>query len=77
MQPDRPEAPGQAAAKAHARADDSRRRAAAARQAAEGATTEYARRAHQRVADMHTELAQSHEDSAQRLRSGGTDSDPA
>jgi hypothetical protein len=52
---------------ARRRADDARRRALAAREAAERATTEYARRAHHRVADLHTELAISHEDVARTL----------
>jgi hypothetical protein len=56
---------------AQARGDDARERALAAREAAERATTEYARRAHHRVADVHRELALSHEDFARTLRRGG------
>jgi hypothetical protein len=41
------------------------------RQAAEQATTAYARRAHARVADIHSELALSHEDHARTLRRAG------
>jgi hypothetical protein len=48
-----------------------RERALAARQAADRATTEYARRAHRRVAELHRELALSHEDFAHRVRLGG------
>lgn len=60
-----------AAGVAQIRADDARQRALAAREAAEQATTEYARRAHHRVADLHAELALSYEDRARTLRSGG------
>lgn len=42
-----------------------------ARQAAERATTEYARRAHNRTAELHDDLALSHEDVARTLRSSG------
>ena len=42
-------------------------RAAAARQAAEQATTGYARVVHRRVADVHTELAARNEDFARTL----------
>jgi hypothetical protein len=59
------------ASAAQARADNARERALAARQAAEQATTEYARRSNHRVADLHDELAVSHEDFARRLRFGG------
>jgi hypothetical protein len=48
-----------------------RERALAARQAADRATTEYARRAHERLAAVHMELALSHEDFARTLRFGG------
>ena len=59
------------ASSAQARADNARERALAARQAAEQATTEYARRCNHRVADLHDELAVSHEDFARRIRFGG------
>ena len=52
---------------ARRRADDARRRALAARDAAEQANTEYARLAYERVADLHGELAVSHDDLAHRL----------
>ena len=52
---------------ARRRADDARRRALAARDAAEQANTEYARLAYQRVAGLHGELAVSHDDLARRL----------
>ena len=52
---------------ARRRAEDARRRAVAAREAAEQATTEYARLAHHRVADLHAELALTHEDLAGTL----------
>jgi hypothetical protein len=55
---------------AQARADDARERALAARRAAEHATTEYTRRSHHRTADLHAELAVSHEDFARRVRFG-------
>jgi hypothetical protein len=73
MQPDsqRPDTPDDAAGAAQARAHDARERAVVARRAAELATTEYARRAHNRSAELHDELALSHEDSARRLRSDG------
>jgi hypothetical protein len=51
--------------------DDARERARAAREAAEQATTEYARRAYHRVADLHGQLALGHEDHARTLRFGG------
>ena len=57
----------QLAVAARRRADDARRRAVAAREAAEQATTQYARLAHHRVADLHTELAVRHEDRARAL----------
>jgi hypothetical protein len=60
----------QPAAAARRRADDARRRAVAAREAAEQATTEYARLAHHRAADLHTELATSHEHLARALGAG-------
>jgi hypothetical protein len=56
---------------ARKRADDARQRARAARQAAEQATTEYARRAHARVADVHSALALSHDDHARALGHAG------
>jgi hypothetical protein len=56
-----------AAAAAQRRAEDARRRAVAARHAAEQATTEYTRLALRRVADLHAELALSHEDLARTL----------
>ena len=74
MQPDmneRTDAQHDAASAAQARADNARERALAARQAAEQATTEYARRSCHRVADLHDELAVSHEDFARRIRFGG------
>lgn len=74
MTPDANERPGardDAAGAAQARAYDARERAVAARHAAEQATTEYARRAYSRTAELHDELALSHEDSVRRLRSGG------
>jgi hypothetical protein len=70
MQPDIDERTDAANA-AQARADDARKRALAARQAAEQATTEYARRSNHRVADLHDELAVSHEDFARGIRFGG------
>jgi hypothetical protein len=57
-----------AAAVAQRRAYEARRRAAAALEAAEHATTEYTRRAHHRVADLHDQLALTHEDHARSLR---------
>jgi hypothetical protein len=74
MKPDtnkRPDARDNAAGAAQARAHDARERAVVARHAAEQAGTEYARRAYGRSAELHDELALSHEDSARRLRSGG------
>jgi hypothetical protein len=75
MQPDADQPTGarpDAASTAQTRADDARQRALAAREAAERATTEYARGAHHRVADLHGELARRHEeDFARTLRSGG------
>ena len=62
-----------AAGVAHLRAANARERAREAREAADQATTEYARRAHGRVAELHTELAVSHEDFARTLRVGGDD----
>ena len=73
-QPDinqRSDARPDAAGAAQTRADDACERALGAREAAEQATTEYARRAHRRVADLHSELALSHEDRARTLRFGG------
>jgi anti-sigma regulatory factor (Ser/Thr protein kinase) len=63
-----------AARAARARADDARKRARAAREAADHATTEYARRAHSRVAAVHAELALNHDDFARTLRR--SDGDP-
>ena len=57
-----------AAGQAETRADAARGRALAARDAAEHATTEYARRAQERVADIHSALALSHDDHARALR---------
>ena len=74
MRPDadeRTDARPDIATAAQARAHTARERARAAREAAEQATTEYARRAHHRVADLHGELAVSHEDFARRVRAGG------
>jgi hypothetical protein len=59
-----------AAGVAQKRAANARERALAAREAADQATTEYARRAHGRVAELHTQLAVSHEDFARTLRVG-------
>jgi hypothetical protein len=56
------------AAAAQTRVDDARERERAARAAAEQATTESARRAHRRVADLHAALALSHDDHAKALR---------
>jgi hypothetical protein len=73
MQPDtneRTDARHDAASAAQARAHNARERALAARQAAEHATTEYTRRSHHRTADLHAELAVSHEDVARRVRFG-------
>ena len=73
MQPDtndRADARHDAASAAQARADNARERALAARRAAEQATTEYTRRSHHRTADLHAELAVSHEDFARRVRFG-------
>jgi hypothetical protein len=47
---------------ARRRADDARERADAARQAAGKATTEYARAAHLRAAELQTWIAEGHED---------------
>jgi hypothetical protein len=80
MQPDETEdtRPRSAAGRAaEARAADARRRAIAARKAAEQATTEYARRAHRRVADLHQQIAWSHERAARTLHSGGKHPDAA
>lgn len=74
MQPDmnqRTDARPGIASAAQARADNARERELAARQAAEQATTEYARRSNDRIADLHGELAVSHEDFARRIRFGG------
>jgi hypothetical protein len=57
-----------AAYAARARADEARKRALAAREAAANASTEYARRAHGRVAAVHAELALSQDDFARTLR---------
>jgi hypothetical protein len=73
MQPDtndREDARHDAASAAQARADNARERALAARRAAEHATTEYARRSNHRIADLHSDLAVSHEDFARRIRFG-------
>jgi hypothetical protein len=73
MQPDneRRDARDDAATAAQARAHGARERAFVARQAAERATTEYARRAHNRSAELHDALALSHEDFVRALRPGG------
>jgi hypothetical protein len=74
MQPDEKQqggVPTDDAVVARKRAHDARRRALAARQAAEQATTEYARRAHGRVADIHSALALSHDDHARTLGHAG------
>jgi hypothetical protein len=73
MQPDTSDpadARHDAAGAAQARADNARERALAARRAAEHATTEYTRRCNHRTADLHAELAVSHEDFARRVRFG-------
>jgi hypothetical protein len=73
MQPDTNDAADarhDAASAAQARAHNARERALAARQAADRATTGYTRRAHHRAADLHAELAVSHEDFARRVRFG-------
>jgi hypothetical protein len=73
MQPDTndpADARRDAASTAQARADNARERALAARRAAEHATTDCARRSHHRTADLHAELAVSHEDFARRVRFG-------
>ena len=73
MQPDTndpADARHDAASAAQARAHNARERALAARQAAEHATTDYARRSHHRTADLDGELAVSHEDVARRVRFG-------
>jgi hypothetical protein len=80
MRPDETEdtRPRSAAARAAAaRAADARRRAIAAREAADQATTEYARRAHRRVADLHAQIAWSHEHAARTLHSNGEHADGA
>jgi hypothetical protein len=64
------------ASEAETRADAARRRALAAPDAAEQATTEYARRAQERVADMHSELALSHDDHARALRRAAERGEP-
>jgi hypothetical protein len=64
-----------AARAAQARADKARERALAARAAAERATTEYARRAHHRVADLHAWTAASQEDCARTLRFDARDAE--
>jgi anti-sigma regulatory factor (Ser/Thr protein kinase) len=64
-----------AAAAALMRAERAHRRASAARQARDQATTEYARRSQSRVADLNAAIARHHEDLARRLRLGA-DSDP-
>jgi hypothetical protein len=74
MQPDtneRADARHYAANAAPTWANNARERALAPREPAEQATTEYARRAHHRVADLHGQLARSHEDFARTLRLGG------
>jgi hypothetical protein len=74
MQPDMNEPTGARhddVSAARTRASNACKRVLAAREAAEQATTEYARRAHQRVADLHRQLALSHEDFARTLRSRG------
>lgn len=62
-----------AAGAAQIRAANARKRALAAREAANEATTEYARGAHRRVAELHMELALSHEDFARTVHVGGDD----
>jgi hypothetical protein len=57
-----------AAITAQRRADDAHRRAAESHEAAREATTEYSRRAHHRVAELHSQLALTHEDHARSLR---------
>jgi hypothetical protein len=64
----RADEPHQRAAAAEARADAARGRAVAAREAANEATTEYARGSHRRVADFHAGLARVHEEVARAIR---------
>jgi hypothetical protein len=64
----RPDTGEATAATAQTRVDDARERERAARAAAEQATTGSARRAHDRVADLHAALALSHDDHAKALR---------
>jgi hypothetical protein len=49
----------------------------AARRAGDRAATEYARRAHTRVAELHAAIARHHEHSARTLRRGHSDPDAA
>jgi serine/threonine-protein kinase RsbW len=65
-----------AALSAQARAGSAGRRARAARRAGERAATEYARRSHYRIADVHAAVARHHEDVARRLRLSGPDGGP-
>jgi hypothetical protein len=62
-------------AAAQTRAATARGRAGAARRARDSAATEYARRAHSRVADLNAGMARHHEHSARTIRSGAGDSD--
>jgi hypothetical protein len=65
-----------AAMAAQSRADDAYRRAEAARDEADRATTDYARNAHRRVADLHAALAISHEEDAHALSAIREDPEP-
>lgn len=66
-----------AASAAGLRAENARRRAVAGGRAWERAATDYARRAHRRVADLHTAMARRHEHSARTHRLGESDPDGA
>jgi hypothetical protein len=73
--PSRGDAGRAGARAAEARAGNARERALEARAAAEGATTESARRAYHRVADLHASTAVSQEDCARTLRYGAGDAE--
>ena len=66
-----------AASAAELRAENARRRAVAGGRAWERAATDYARRAHHRIADLHTAMARRHEHSARTHRLGESDPDGA
>jgi hypothetical protein len=70
MQPhtnERTDARQDAASATHTRANHARERALAAREAAEQATTAFARRTHHRVGDRYGQVARSHEHFARTL----------